>query len=271
MSQYGTLITRIGLAKIANAQVTQSTVGLEYIALGDGNGAHYVPTQDQTELVNEVWRGPIANLSIDPNNNNRIIADAVIPNTAGGFTIREIGLFDEDNYLIAVGQYPETYKPLLNEGISEELLIHFTIETANANVVKLAIDPTVIIASRSYVDGKVGEVRDDLTAHKADYEQFKSETETNLASIVKIKTNVKILATGWYDDQLLSGFFAYDIVDSDITINTVVDVNIHLNDLDNAVNIKSSNISSAAKVTIYASEIPQLDIMCDLKLIKQVI
>ena len=157
MSQYGTLITNVGLAKIANAQVTQSTVGLAYIALGDGNGAHYVSTQNQTTLVNEVWRGPIANLSIDPNNSNRVIADAVIPTSTGGYTIREIGLFDEDNNLIAVGQYPETYKPQLNEGISGELLIHFTIETANADVVTLAIDPTVIIASRTYVDEKVGE------------------------------------------------------------------------------------------------------------------
>lgn len=157
MSQYGTLITNVGLAKIANAQVTQSTVGLAYIALGDGNGAHYVSTQNQTTLVNEVWRGPIANLSIDPNNSNRVIADAVIPTSSGGYTIREIGLFDEENNLIAVGQYPETYKPQLNEGISGELLIHFTIETANADVVTLAIDPTVIIASRTYVDEKVGE------------------------------------------------------------------------------------------------------------------
>ncbi len=33
------------LTSIANAQVTQSKVGLEYMALGDGNGTHYVPTQ----------------------------------------------------------------------------------------------------------------------------------------------------------------------------------------------------------------------------------
>ncbi|WP_238600580.1 phage tail protein [Metasolibacillus meyeri] len=155
MAQYGTLITNIGLAQIANAQVTQSKVGLEYIAIGDGNGAHYVPSQNQTALVNEVWRGAISELFIDPNNNNRIIVDAVIPVTAGGFTIREIGIFDDQNQLIAVGQYPEKYKPQLSEGVSEETVIHFVIETNNADVVKLTIDPTIIIASRSYVDGKI--------------------------------------------------------------------------------------------------------------------
>lgn len=167
-TQYGTLITTIGLAQIANAQITQTKVGLEYIALGDGNGAHYVPTQNQTALVHEVWRGPIAELSIDPTNSNRIIVDAVIPVTAGGFTIREIGVFDDKNQLIAVGQYPEKYKPQLSEGVSEETIIHFVIETNNADVVKLTIDPTVIIASRNYVDGKVAQVQKSLTEHSAD-------------------------------------------------------------------------------------------------------
>lgn len=165
MAQYGTIITNIGLAQIANAQITQTKVGLEYIALGDGNGAHYVPKQNQTALVHEVWRGPIAELSIDPTNSNRIIIDAVIPVTAGGFTIREIGIFDDKNNLIAVGQYPEKYKPQLSEGVSEETLIHFVIETNNADVVKLTIDPTVIIASRNYVDGKVAQVQTALTEH----------------------------------------------------------------------------------------------------------
>jgi len=168
VAQYGTIITNIGLAQIANAQITQTKVGLEYIALGDGNGAHYVPTQNQTKLVHEVWRGPIAELSIDPTNSNRIIIDAVIPVTAGGFTIREIGIFDDKNQLIAIGQYPEKYKPELSEGVSEETLIHFVIETNNADVVKLTIDPTVIIASRNYVDGKVGQVQAALTEHSAE-------------------------------------------------------------------------------------------------------
>ncbi|GLC87480.1 phage tail protein [Lysinibacillus piscis] len=168
MAQYGTLITNIGLAQIANAQVTQSKVGLEYIALGDGNGAHYVPTQNQTALVHEVWRGPIAELSIDPTNDKRIVVDAVIPPTAGGFTIREIGIFDDKNQLIAVGQYPEKYKPALDEGVASEDVIHFVIETNNANVVKLTIDPTIIIASRKYVDGAIAAHTDPtkIGAHK---------------------------------------------------------------------------------------------------------
>lgn len=197
LAQYGTLITTIGLAQIANAQITQTKVGLEYIALGDGNGAHYVPTQNQTALVHEVWRGPIAELSIDPTNNNRIIIDAVIPVTAGGFTIREIGIFDDKNQLIAIGQYPEKYKPQLSEGVSEETLIHFVIETNNADVVKLNIDPTVIIATRKYVDAKVAdavgnigtdltELKTEVTTHKDDDERHKTDDDRNRLTLAHL-------------------------------------------------------------------------------------
>lgn len=191
-AQYGTLITNIGLAKIANAQITQSKVGLECIALGDGNGAHYVPTTNQTALVNEVWRGPVAEVSIDPKNNNRIIIDAVIPVTVGGFTIREIGVFDDEGHLIAVGQYPEKYKPQLNEGVSEETIIHFVIETNNANVVKLNIDPTVIIASKDYVDKKfnnldsrIGDTNKLETDYKSDTVGAINEVNDVLSQLVE--------------------------------------------------------------------------------------
>ncbi|WP_107942982.1 phage tail protein [Metasolibacillus fluoroglycofenilyticus] len=165
MAQYGTVITNSGLAQIANAQATQTKVSLEYIALGDGNGAHYIPTQNQSALVNEVWREPVANVTIDPANSNRIIVDGVIPTTAGGFTIREIGVFDDQNQLIAVGQYPEKYKPQLNEGTAEEILIHFVIETNNADIVELSIDPSIIIASRKYVDEKVENIEQRFIEH----------------------------------------------------------------------------------------------------------
>ncbi|WP_107942980.1 phage tail protein [Metasolibacillus fluoroglycofenilyticus] len=165
MAQYGTIITNSGLAQIANAQATQTKVGLEYIALGDGNGAHYIPTQNQSALVNEVWRGAVANVTIDPANSNRIIVDGVIPTTAGGFTIREIGVFDAQNQLIAVGQYPEKYKPQLSEGTAEEILIHFVLETNNSDIVELSIDPSIIIASRKYVDKKVDGVERQFAEH----------------------------------------------------------------------------------------------------------
>ena len=87
---------------------------------------------------------------------------------------------------------------------------------------------------------------------------------------IKIKPNITILATGWVDDTATSGYWLYNIADADITADTVVDVNIHLAYLEKAESIKSANLSSVGKVTLYADEKPVENIVADLKLIRQV-
>ncbi|BAQ11291.1 tail fiber protein [Bacillus sp. OxB-1] len=276
MVQYGTIITNIGLAKITNAQITQDTVDLLHIALGDGNGAYYVPSQSQTTLKKEVWRGVIADMSVSESNPNRISVSAYISSTVGGFTIREIGLFDTENNLIALSLYPEQYKPQLSEGVSEDVLLHFEIETSNASVVNLAVDPTIIIASRKYVDDKVASamgntsqkvdtLQTSLTAHLADYTQFKS----NVQDLIMIKSDIVILSANWIDDRAISGFWIYDLANTDIDASTVVDVNIHLSSLENASDLKSATESFAGYVRLYADEKPTTNITADLKLIRE--
>lgn len=211
MTQYGTIITNIGLAQIANAQVTQQKVGLQYIALGDGNGSYYVPNANQTTLVNEVWRGPVSNVTIDPANDNRIIIEGLIPPTAGGFTIREIAVFDDQNQLIAVGQYPEKYKPQLSEGVSEETLIHFMIETNNVDAVELAIDPTIIIASREYVDEKVAEHKEQITAAVQDLEDLvESIVQTGVAKLVRYSYTIPATTDGQTEIEIPLATFDQD-------------------------------------------------------------
>lgn len=158
MAQFGAIITSVGLAKIANAQITNTTLGIESMILGDGNGAYYTVSQNQKSLRREVWRGLLADQRVDTKNPNRIEFSAFIPSTVGGFNIREVGLLDTDGNLIAVSLYPEQYKPTLNEGISDDLLINFVIETTNADVITLAVDATNVIATRQYVDKNMQEV-----------------------------------------------------------------------------------------------------------------
>lgn len=207
--RYGTTITNIGLAKLANAQITQSKVELTHIALGDANGGEYVPTPEQISLVNEVWRGSVTEVTIDSKNDNRIIADILIPAAVGGFTIREIGLFDIDGDLIAISRYPETYKPSLEQGIANDSLIHMTIETANADVVSLKVDPSVIMASREYVDKKITEHSNETTqAHGAHDPQdilFSRDSNGRISSVSVKKPDEfgvsRIMSTMNYDES----------------------------------------------------------------------
>jgi hypothetical protein len=94
---------------------------------------------------------------------------------------------------------------------------------------------------------------------------------SNLSNMVIIKSNITILSTSWTDDTATSGFWIYDITDTDITANTVVDVNIALSSLENASDLKSANDSYAGYVRLYADSQPSADIACDLRLTRQVV
>jgi hypothetical protein len=152
MADFYTILTTIGKAIIANKVALGGTLNITELAVGDGNGEYYNPSEAQTELVNEVWRDAIKQISIDPDNGNWVVIEAVIPTTVGGWYVREVGIFDEDGHLIAIGKYPETYKPELEAGSGKDLYIRMILEISNASVVNLLIDPAIVLASRKYVD-----------------------------------------------------------------------------------------------------------------------
>lgn len=146
-----TILTSVGQAKIANAVALGQQIQLTEMALGDGNGNPTTPVQSQTGLVRQVYRAQLNQLSTDPANPNYVIAELVVPSDQGGWTVREVGLYDVDGNLIAVGNFPETYKPVLSEGASRDLVVRIIIEVSNASVVQLKIDPSIVLASRQWV------------------------------------------------------------------------------------------------------------------------
>lgn len=151
MSQFYSLTTTVGRAKIANALALGQTVALTKMAVGDGGGSAVTPTEGATNLVNEVYRADINLLTVDPNNSNWLIAELVIPMTEGGFTIREAGIFDSAGALIAFANFPETYKPVVTEGSGRELTVRIYLQVESTDAVELIIDPTVVLATRSWV------------------------------------------------------------------------------------------------------------------------
>lgn len=155
MAKYYTLLTPTGLAKVTNAQLTNNKVEIMQVAVGDSNGVGYQPTGNETMLKNERWRGGVASVEIDSQNPNWIVIEAVMPSTAGGFTIREVALYDTLGDIIAIGNYPDTYKPVASDGSTMDLALRTIIEVSNASSVTLKVDPNVIVASRKYVDDKV--------------------------------------------------------------------------------------------------------------------
>ncbi|WP_454053425.1 phage tail protein [Clostridium sp. Marseille-Q7071] len=164
--QFYSILTSIGKAKIANASVFGTKLNLTTLALGDGNGKYYNPTESQEALVNEVWRGNVGAIATDSENSNWIVIETMIAGNVGGFFIREVGVLDDEGSLIAIGKYPETYKPIVSDGATKDLIIRMILEVSNASSVTLKIDPTSVIATKKDIeilDNKIKNIKIPVT------------------------------------------------------------------------------------------------------------
>ncbi|EFN5484471.1 phage tail protein [Escherichia coli] len=157
--KYYAILTNQGAARLANATMLGSKLNLTQMAVGDANGVLPTPDPAQTKLINQKRIAPLNLLSVDPNNQSQIIAEQIIPENEGGFWIREIGLYDDEGVLIAVANSPETYKPQLQEGSGRTQTIRMILVVSNTEAITLKIDPSVVLATRKYVDDEVLELR----------------------------------------------------------------------------------------------------------------
>lgn len=158
-TKFFAVLTNLGAAKLANATALGTQLQITHMAVGDGGGVLPLPNAAQTQLIGEKRRAALNSLSVDAANSSQIIAEQVIPETEGGWWIREIGLFDKDGVLIAIANCPETYKPQLQEGSGRTQTVRMVLIVSSTEAVTLKIDPSVVLATRKYVDDKVIEVK----------------------------------------------------------------------------------------------------------------
>ena len=185
--QFYTIVTNTGKAKIANSTVLGKKVNLVTLKVGDGGGNYYNPTEDQEDLINVKWTGAVGSVSIDESNPNWIVIETALPATVGGFTIREVGIFDDEQDLIAITKCAETYKPVVSEGTTKELLIRTILEVSNASNITLKIDPTVILATKKDINNlqvEIDDVREDLSN---EIEEIKAEISNDIVITPSLK------------------------------------------------------------------------------------
>ncbi|WP_434304166.1 phage tail protein [Clostridium botulinum] len=164
--KFYTILTKVGKAKIANATALGNKVNFTTLKVGDGGGKYYNPTEEQEDLVNEVWQGNINSIRVDENNPNWVVIEVIIPSSVGGFMIREAGVFDDENNMLAIGKYPETYKPQAQDGSTKDLVIRTNLEISNTSSVTLKVDPTVILATQKDIqilDDKIKNIKVPVT------------------------------------------------------------------------------------------------------------
>ncbi|EBP3998750.1 hypothetical protein S301_08655 [Salmonella enterica subsp. enterica] len=181
--KFFSVVTTAGLKKIT-AATTGKKMTLTQMSVGDGGGKEVMPDPAQNALVGEKYRADLNQLYIDPGNSNQIIAEILIPESTGGFWIREAGVFDADGVLIAVCNMPEAYKPVIEEGAGRIQTIRIAILISDTSNISLSIDGTTITATRDYVDNAVKpflKIKENLSEIAAAGEDAQDDARRHLA------------------------------------------------------------------------------------------
>jgi phage-related tail fiber protein len=145
---YGTIVTDAGIAALADATAAGSTVPISTCAVGDGGGAYYQPDSAQTALVGQKWQGNLAGVRTNAENAQILEIEIVVPSSAGGFTIREMGVFLDDGTLFAVANTPDIQKTALASGAANETKLVMYIQVVSTANVEFTLDPNVVVATK---------------------------------------------------------------------------------------------------------------------------
>ncbi|EHI3750989.1 hypothetical protein J9R26_000663 [Salmonella enterica] len=156
--KFKTIITDYGKQRLIAAMSPGGTkLTLTQMAVGDGGGNPTNPDTTNTTLINEVWRAAVNSVSVDKKHSNIIIVELLIPAEVGGFWIREAGIYDEFNKLVAICSLPASEKPLLEQGSGRAQTVRMTLVISDLSTINITIDSTTIIATNDYVDNSLKE------------------------------------------------------------------------------------------------------------------
>lgn len=178
---YGTIVTDIGSQLITEAVMEGQKVNIVKLAVGDGGGSYYKPDSTMTALKGEKWRGSVTSVQINENSPNMIDIVAVIPSDVGGWTIREMGVFDDAEdaeggpNMIAVCNTPDTEKVIITSGAAGEIELTMHIEISNTGAISFIVDPNVVTATKKDIETHNASA----AAHAAEFEKKADVTDLN--------------------------------------------------------------------------------------------
>ncbi|EAJ9659318.1 phage tail protein [Campylobacter coli] len=253
-SEYYTILTKIGIAKFIAARASGNGVNLKSFKL---SSKVILPSEEMQSLEEIVYEANINSKSVDENNPNYINLMCYVPSDIGGFEINAIGIYDEVGDLLAVGNLPRTYKPILKEGSAKELMIKIVMELSNAEEVILKLDPSVIMASRDYVDAikielelKIETLKEELKAlintkeDKGVAANLDKALKTELTKLINKKENTGTAAS--LDAQLRDKLIA--LINKKENTGTAASLDAQLRDELIALINKKENTGTAASL-----------------------
>lgn len=147
---YYTVLTKLGEQLLAKALSTSQPLKITTMAVGDGNGSTPKHTATSSKLINEKYRAAVTTLTADKANPSQLIVEQILPETVGGFWVREVALYDNGNNLIAIGNCPETYKPNITDGAGSALSVGMYVAVNSTSAVEIKMGPANVYVSEQY-------------------------------------------------------------------------------------------------------------------------
>jgi len=152
----GLLTTTVGRAAIIADLGGGADLVLTHVAWGDANGVPYSPNEAQVTLVNERYRATIASVAVV---GGAIVVDAVIPadtndgtgRPSHGFSVAEVGLFNNAGTLIGVARCGNGYKPPPSSGQAHDVTYRLKLAVANPSAIAVVIDPVAQVSIGRHV------------------------------------------------------------------------------------------------------------------------
>jgi hypothetical protein len=154
------ILTIIGQQKKAAAEAGGAAVNITHFKVGDSNGTYYTPLETQTDLVHTTYTGSFIDNSgsqiiVNPSALNEVLYKCYIPANIGGFTVRELGLFDAENNLILICKLPAQDKFALDSGLYQPLTFTPKIIYTNPATQAILSPSSQIIATQTYVTEQI--------------------------------------------------------------------------------------------------------------------
>lgn len=191
--KYYSIITDAGTAKMVLSIAEGRKVNLTKFAVGDGGGSYYQPTRDMMQLKGEKFRGNIKSYEIDSLSPNIAVIKAILPYSVGGWTVREMGVFDEDGILIGIGNMPDMEKVAAESGASYEMELTMRIAVSNIEQLEFKFDPVTILLTKRDLDAHDSNSK----AHEVLFRDCDFGKKDRLLRIRRtIETNIPVLADG---------------------------------------------------------------------------
>lgn len=151
MPDYYCVFTSVGVTKLTQAGLLGQKLTIAELAVGDGNPEGIEPGPE-TVIISERYRSAVNTVYLPEGDSSVVIVEMAVPVEVGNWEVSEVGLFDDTGDLIAIANYPKTWKPKLSSGTGRVLLIRVMLDIGSVENVALKVDPAAVMATRQYVD-----------------------------------------------------------------------------------------------------------------------